>query len=136
MWPWSALTRVTEGALDEVKGATNSPEPPQVTAGRSADREQPLSGIGELLRVVVPVIQRPHLFDEIGRVGAHAPLVAVRADFRIGVEVVQQHELAHDLVQVRRNALREQAKLRVTVALRQVAPHYVQKLRQFVYRMP
>ena len=73
----------------------------------------------------MPVIHRPHLFDEIRRVGAHAPLVAVGADFGVRVEVVQQHKLAHDLVQVRRDALREKAQLRVAVALRQVAEHLV-----------
>ena len=51
--------------------------------------------------------------------------MAVGADFGIRVEIVQQHELAGEPVQVGRDALREQAQLRIAVALRQVAQDLV-----------
>ena len=51
--------------------------------------------------------------------------MAVGADFGVHVEIVQQDELAGELVQVGRDALGEEAQLRVAVALRQVAEDLV-----------
>src|SRR5207244_3097052 len=69
--------------------------------------------------------QRPEFLDEIGRIGAHAPLVAVGADFALDVKVVQQDELPRQLVVVGGDIFAEQTKTRVAIALRQVAKNLV-----------
>src|SRR5207249_8395716 len=53
--------------------------------------------------------------DLVGRVGAHATLVAVGRHLALDVEVVQQHELAGQAVMVGRRLLGEQAQRRVAV---------------------
>ena len=74
---------------------------------------------------VVAVAERPALLDEIGRVSAHRPFVAIGADFALDVEVVEQHKFARQLVMIRRDALRENAERRIAIAFRHVTQHLI-----------
>ena len=67
---------------------------------------------------LMPIVQRPHLLDEIGGIGRRAPFVAVGADFTVNIEIVQEHELPGQGVKVGRDALGKKAKPRIAVALR------------------
>ena len=69
--------------------------------------------------------ERPDLLDEVGGVGAHRPFVAVGRHLAVAVEVVQQHELAGQLVVVGRDLLGEEAQVRVAIALLHVAEDLV-----------
>ena len=51
--------------------------------------------------------------------------MAARAHLRVGVEVVEQNEVARQRMNVRRDLLREQAERAIAVALRQIAQHLV-----------
>src|SRR2546427_12652460 len=53
---------------------------PEVTVGRIRHREIAFGGIGIFGRMVVPVQERPHFFDEIGRRRAPGSFVRIRHD--------------------------------------------------------
>src|SRR5208282_929494 len=91
---------------------------PQIAASGRGDREVAFAWVRELLGAIVPIVQRPHLLDEVRRVSGHAPFVAIGADLGIHVEVVQQHELTGEPVQVGRDSLREEAERGIAIALR------------------
>ena len=47
--------------------------------------------------------------------------MAVRADFSVGIEIVEQDEVADELVMVGGDLFGKQAKARVAIALREIA---------------
>ena len=96
---------------------------PEVARRRPGHGESPLRRIGHA--AVAPVRQRPGALDEIGGVGTHRPFVSIGADFAVHVEIVQEHELARQRVVIGRHALGEKAKLRLAVALGNVAENLV-----------
>ena len=75
--------------------------------------------------MIVAVIQWPGFFDKIGRVGGHAPFVAIGADFAFDIKIIQQHKLTRQLVVVGRGPLGKQAELRIAIALRKIAQHLI-----------
>ena len=64
-------------------------------------------------------------FQVVGREGRRAPLVAIGAEDASAVGVIEQHEIAHELVLIGRDALAEDAERRIAVAGRDVAEDLV-----------
>src|SRR5205814_7835456 len=91
---------VDEFAVAAVAYASLARPVPQVPLRRSRDLEIAFAGIGIFAMLVVPVTHRPGFLDKIGRVRAHGPLVAVGADFILDVKIIQQDEVARELVVV------------------------------------
>ena len=100
---------------------------PQVAASRRRDGKRPFTGVRKLAGAVVAVIQRPHFFNEIRRVSGHAPLVAIRADLAVHIEIIQQHEIPGEPMQVGCDVFGEQAKLGIAVAFRHIAEDLVDR---------
>src|SRR5437016_10603724 len=98
---------------------------PKIPARRRRDGKISFAGIGKFAGLIVTVSERPHLFDEIRRVRGHAPFVPIRAHFAIDVKVVEQDELASDLMEVGRGLLGKKAKLGITIAFRHIAEHLI-----------
>ncbi len=98
---------------------------PQVSTGRRGDRKDSFAGIREFARLVMSIIHGPHLFDEIRRIRGHTPFVAVRADLALDIEIVEQNEVSSELMKIRGNPLREQAKFGVPIPLGHIAEDLV-----------
>ena len=98
---------------------------PKIAVGGRRDRESPLGGVVVFFLRVVPVAQRPVAFDEVRRIGTHAPLVAIGAHLTIGVEIVEQHKFAGERVGVGRDLFRKDTQPRITFALEHVAENLV-----------
>ena len=75
------------------------------------------ASLGEVGTAAVGIVHRPDPFDGVGRVGARRVGVAVVADLRVHVEVVEQHELAGERVRIGRHVLAEEAERRIAVSL-------------------
>ena len=104
---------------------------PEVAAGGNGDGRRAFGRILEaadgILAVLapVPIDLRPDLLDIIGRIGRHAPFVAVGADFAVNIEIVQEHELPGQGVMIGRDPLGKNAKRRIAVALADIAEDLV-----------
>src|SRR6185437_3263574 len=92
------VTAITDAGLDAAI--------PQVAAGRTRNRIEVALG-----RIEAEILDRaadgsaaiglrPNLLDEIRGVGTHRPLMTVRGYLTLDVEIIQQHELASELVMV------------------------------------
>ena len=92
--PFAVLHKLSVAPEADARGKGAIPE---VAAGRGGDGKVAFARVGELLGFVVAVAERPELLDVVGRVGGHAPFVAVGADFAFDIKVVEQHELAGEL---------------------------------------
>lgn len=75
--------------------------------------------------LVMAITKGPEFLHEVSRVGAHGPFVTVGADFTLDVEVIEQDEVAGELVMVGSDAFGEETELRIAVALREVAEDLV-----------
>src|SRR5439155_15386122 len=93
---------------------------PQIPLSRARHREIAFRGIGILAMPVVAIAEWPEFFHKIGGIRPHAPLVTVRAHFALDVKIIEQYELARELVVIGRDFFPEQAKGRVAIALRNV----------------
>src|SRR6185369_16148587 len=98
---------------------------PQIASRGCGDSKGAFTWVRKFTRLVVSIIQRPHLFDKVSRIGAHRPFMAVRADFALDIKIVQQNEIAGELMKIRSNPLGEQAELRVAVSLGHVTEDLV-----------
>ena len=131
--PGSARLRTIfdELAVTAIADARLAAAVPQVSAGGNGDGRVAFGRILEAgkgllaVHVPVPIDQRPNLLDIIGRIGGRAPFVAVGTDFAVDVEIVQEHELPGQGVMIGRDALRKDAKVRIAVALADVAEYLV-----------
>src|SRR5262245_41457123 len=90
---------------------------PQITAGWKSDVEIALRRVRIFFLLIMAVIQRPHFLDEICGIGAHAPFMAIGANLAFDIKIVEQNELASELMVIRGDLLREEAQVRITVAL-------------------
>ena len=134
-WPSSALTLAVPGsarspavldplAVAAIAHSLGGGLVPEVTAGRPGGLV--VSAFRRIRNAAIaPVAQRPEPLDEIGRIGAHRPFMAVGADLALDVEVVEQHEFTRQGVMVGRDRLGKQAEVRVAVALLHIAEDLV-----------
>ena len=79
----------------------------------------------QVRRAAARVIRRPEFFDHIGRVGGHRELVAVVADLRVHIEVIEDAELARERVRVRRHLIAEQTQRWIVVAPLEIAEYLI-----------
>src|SRR5262249_4237142 len=96
-----------------------------VTARGRGYREVAFRRIWKFFGFVVAIIQGPHFFYEIRRIGTHAPFMTVGADFRFGEKVVEKDKFASEFVVVWRGAFGKKAQFWIAVALGQVAENLV-----------
>ena len=79
----------------------------------------------QVRRAAAAVIGRPQFFDDIRRVSAHREGMAVVADLRVHVEIVELRELTNQRVGVGRDVFPEQRQRRIAIAARDIAEHLI-----------
>ena len=117
--------RVDELAITAIAEARLARAIPEIAAGRTGNLKSTFAWVRKFPTLIVVVTERPGFLHEIGRVSAHSPFMAIGADFRIDIEIVQQNELARQRMMIWRDLLGKQAKLRIAIPFGHVAEHLI-----------
>src|SRR5437773_5740241 len=79
----------------------------------------------QLLVRAAAITQRPSLLDKVGRIGAHRPLVTIGRHLAVAVKIIQEDELAHQLMVIGRDSLAHETQAGIAVAGGDVAEHLI-----------
>src|SRR5689334_14619506 len=74
---------------------------------------------------VLGVAQRPRTLVEVAGIRRGAPGMAVLRNLAVAIEVIEQHELLHDRVLIRRDVAAEQNQAGIAIAFRNIAENLV-----------
>ena len=89
---------------------------PQITTRGLANLRRPLGRISQLATSLA-IHKRPSLLDKVGRIRSHRPLVTIRTDFSIYIEVIKQHKFIDQRMMVRRHIFSKDTQGRIPIPL-------------------
>src|SRR5258708_6341165 len=79
------------------------------------------------IKIIIPaaaaIVVRPVLFYKVGSIPCHGPVVAIGADFRIHIKIIQEDKITGQGMFVGRDLIPEKTKAAVAVAFGHVAQH-------------
>src|SRR5436190_9889448 len=119
------FTVIDEFAVAAIAHTRFSRAVPKIALGRLCDFEIAFARIGIFGAQIMAVAERPEFFHKISRIRAHGPFMTVSAHLAFDIKIVQQYEIARELVMVGSDFFTEQTKARIAVALWHVTENLV-----------